>query len=372
MTSKKKEVRKIFLGSLTLLFTLAVLLAAGCGARATPTPKSPRPFSARRESEGGAVVAWSGDTRGYEPGDDASIGITIENQTDQDWRGRYCLNLMGGQSHQVIATLEQRTFELSPGVGFSDTITVQLPEGLDAGAYGLSLAVRRPGGAMVDLVPIQVGETDAVRRATTQQDMDASLAACPPVEGTADQLVELARMDLAQRLEVSPDEIAVQGVEPTEFPNASLGVPEPGEDYAQVITPGYIIDLSAEGETYRYHAAEERVVAVPGDKKQTPGGSITVEGVEVTAAHVTIHGTSTLEEGACVSTELWADGTPLSWWPVEACASVADGKWELVVPLEDDQALQSGVQYMIRAYQPGGPNVISTFPFDLDGPPSEE
>jgi hypothetical protein len=32
--------------------------------------------------------------------------------------------------------------------------------------------------------------------------------------------------------------------------------------------------------------------------------------------------------------------------------------------------LQPGVQYMVRAYQPGGPNVVSTFPFDLDGPPT--
>lgn len=371
MTSKNKG-KKTFLGLSILLLIFAVLLAVGCGARTTPTPESREPFSARRESEDGAIVAWNGDTRGYEPGEDVSFGISIENQTDQDWQGRYCLHLMAGQSHQVIATLEQRAFELQPGVGFSDTITVQFPEGLDDGAYGLSLAVRRPSGSMVDLVPIQVGETDEVRRPTTQQDTDASLAACPPVEGTADQLVELARMDLAQRLGISPDEIDVLGVEPTEFPDASLGVPEPGQVYAQVVTPGYVIELSAEGETYHYHASEDRVVAVPEEENQSPDGSIDVEGVEVSAEQVVIRGTSTLEEGACVNAELWADGAPLSWWPTEVCASVEGGTWELVVPLEEGQALQSGVQYMVRAYQPGGPNIVSTFPFDLDGPPSEE
>ena len=137
---------------------------------------------------------------------------------------------------------------------------VEFPEALDPGAYGLSLAVRRAGGSMVDLVPIQVGDTDEPGPAATQQDMDASLAACPPVEGTAQELVELARADLTERLGISPREIEVQRVEPTEFPDASLGVPEPGESYAQVITPGYVIELVAEGQVYRYHGDDGRVV----------------------------------------------------------------------------------------------------------------
>jgi hypothetical protein len=52
----------------------------------------------------------------------------------------------------------------------------------------------------------------------------------------------------------------VEDIEPKDFPDASLGVPEPGMTYAQVITPGYVILLNAEGETYEYHAAGERVV----------------------------------------------------------------------------------------------------------------
>jgi len=34
-------------------------------------------------------------------------------------------------------------------------------------------------------------------------------------------------------------------------------------EYTQVITPGYIIMLSSEGEIYEYHASGERVVQVP-------------------------------------------------------------------------------------------------------------
>jgi hypothetical protein len=106
------------------------------------------------------------------------------------------------------------------------------------------------------------------------------------------------------------------------------------------------------------------------EEGQPPAGDIAVEGVEVTDAHVIVRGTSSLPEGTCVSTELWADGALQSWWPSDACAPVQQGKWELMVPLDPDQTLQPGVQYMVRAYQPGGPNVVSTFPFDLGGPPT--
>jgi hypothetical protein len=262
-----------------LLVVSVILLAAGCG---TPTGK-PRtstedvrqPFSARAESADGAIVAWSGFTTGYEPGAQEEFDVTIKNEIGQNWRGRYCLLLLDGQLPKVIATLAQREFTLEPSMGFSSAITVRLPEGLDEGVYGLSLAVRRPAGPMVDLVPIQVGETDEVRRATTQWDMDASLGACPPVEG-ANEVIELAKAELARRLGISLKEVEVQSVKLTEFSDTSLGAPEPGKTYAQVVTPGYVIELTAEGRTYRYHASDDRIVVVPSDEGQSPTSRITV------------------------------------------------------------------------------------------------
>lgn len=76
----------------------------------------------------------------------------------------------------------------------------------------------------------------------------------------AESLVDKAIEDLAARVGVDPGDIVVEGVAETEFPDASLGVPEPGTSYAQVITPGYIIRLRAGGKIYEYHAAENRVV----------------------------------------------------------------------------------------------------------------
>lgn len=97
---------------------------------------------------------------------------------------------------------------------------------------------------------------------------------------------------------------------------------------------------------------------------------VSISGVEVTEEYVAVRGEATLPDGSCVSAELWADGRPAGWWPADVCAPVQEGEWRLLVPLDVDQALKSDVQYMVRAYQPGGPQVVATFPFDLDAPPS--
>ena len=102
------------------------------------------------------------------------------------------------------------------------------------------------------------------------------LASCTPsapeptveIPQEADPLVDKAIEDLADRIGEVPDNIIVKGVTETEFRDASLGVPEPGKSYAQVITPGYIIVLRAEGGTYEYHAADNRVVFAPEESSQ--------------------------------------------------------------------------------------------------------
>jgi hypothetical protein len=38
-----------------------------------------------------------------------------------------------------------------------------------------------------------------------------------------------------------------------EWSDASLGCPQEGMMYAQVITPGYLIVLEAQGQTFEYH-----------------------------------------------------------------------------------------------------------------------
>ncbi len=94
--------------------------------------------------------------------------------------------------------------------------------------------------------------------------------AAAPTEtvGPEAHLVEMAKADLQKRLGEGKT-ITVKSVEATEFPDTSLGVPEKGRMYAQVITSGYIIKLAADGAVYTYHAGGNRVVYVP-DTKEIP------------------------------------------------------------------------------------------------------
>jgi len=259
----------------TALFVLTALFAVGCQASTvqteTPTAEPRQPFSARSESENGTVVSWSGYADGYRAGQEAAFEIAINNGSDQPWKGRYCLHLLGPGSPRVITTLVERDIDLEPGMGFSDTLQAEMPESLEPGDYGLAMVVHRPQGPMANFVSIQAGESAEVRQAATQDDMDAALEACPPRKSSAaSEQVNQAKKDLSQRLEIDPAEISLRSVEETEFSDASLGVPEAGKSYAQVITPGFVIQLEVNDQTYRYHASEQRVVFVPPESTLTP------------------------------------------------------------------------------------------------------
>ena len=52
---------------------------------------------------------------------------------------------------------------------------------------------------------------------------------------------------------VDPGAVTVVSYEPKEWGDASLGCPKQGEVYAQVITPGFLVVLSVNGEQSEYH-----------------------------------------------------------------------------------------------------------------------
>jgi hypothetical protein len=200
-----------------------------------------------------------------------------------------------------------------------------------------------------------------------------------PTYGDAQPLVDLATAQLAGQLGAESGLIRVERVEPVDFPDASLGAPQPDMMYAQVVTPGYVIELSHQGQSFVFHGSGQQVVPVPAedagkppeDAGKPPEGSITIESVQVDGEQVTVRGRSTLPDGTCLGSELWAGGELAAWWPDEACARVDRGAWQLVVPLGVGQApaaLDPDVQYMLRAFLPGGPNIVSVFAFDLARP----
>jgi hypothetical protein len=66
--------------------------------------------------------------------------------------------------------------------------------------------------------------------------------------------------DLSADLGLRVDQVTPLAVEAHTFPDTSLGVPQEGMMYAQVLTVGYIITLEADGQTYTYHGANETII----------------------------------------------------------------------------------------------------------------
>ncbi|MGQ9516972.1 MAG: hypothetical protein ACUVT1_06880 [Anaerolineae bacterium] len=84
-----------------------------------------------------------------------------------------------------------------------------------------------------------------------------------PVKSLDEQgqrMLEQARQELAGKLGVSPARIQVVKAEPILWPDTSLGCPQPGMMYAQVITPGYQFILEYEGKQYDYHAGRGHLI----------------------------------------------------------------------------------------------------------------
>ncbi len=72
-----------------------------------------------------------------------------------------------------------------------------------------------------------------------------------------------ARKDLATRLYAPEADIGMVRVSPTTWVDASLGCPEPGTQYAQVETDGWLFVLRHGAREYTYHADAQRVIPCP-------------------------------------------------------------------------------------------------------------
>jgi len=100
-----------------------------------------------------------------------------------------------------------------------------------------------------------------------------STPANPGLQG----LIQTAKTDLAERLAVPVATIILLEAVPVVWPDSSLGCPQEGMFYTQVLTDGYLIRLEAEGNIYEYHANRDTYVflcenpsspvpGIPGDR----------------------------------------------------------------------------------------------------------
>ena len=74
-----------------------------------------------------------------------------------------------------------------------------------------------------------------------------------PISDVPQVLIVKAKEDLARYLGMDMSEITLISANAVDWPDSSLGCPEPDTMYAQVITPGYRILLAVDGLTYSYH-----------------------------------------------------------------------------------------------------------------------
>lgn len=98
------------------------------------------------------------------------------------------------------------------------------------------------------------GNTAVTPPPTATVDPDAIFADEGPTATTAEEVFRLIFADLrALGIDISEADVEIEEIVAGSWPDSSLGCPEPGMNYLQVITPGYMVTLLVEGETYIYH-----------------------------------------------------------------------------------------------------------------------
>jgi hypothetical protein len=346
--------KQLFISSSLIL---ATVLLARCGAVSEPEP---------------VLLAFRAPMN-VDSSQQFHVSLGVENSGEQPFHGCEAFNgtmeLQDDAGAEVGRIQVATLWELAPGeAAWPAAYTSKL----SAGAYQLTWGAPSYGSVTVDFTIVELDGWLYLGKESVQS-TDGTAPADEREYGPLQSLVDLAQVNLAQRLGVEPEAVSVRSVEETEFADASLGVPEPDRRYAQVITPGYAIELDVDGQVYEYRASDERLVFVPREG-EAPRGSITIEGVRVTAGQqIVVRGRSTLPDGTCLGSELWAGGENQTWWPGDACVGVQNGTWQIVVRLgtgEVPAELDRTAQYMLRVYQQGGPNIVAVFAFDLTGPPT--
>jgi hypothetical protein len=76
-----------------------------------------------------------------------------------------------------------------------------------------------------------------------------------PIDATL-PVVVAAVEDLAGRLGIEPDAVTVIDARAVTWPDGSLGCPEPGMMYTQVLVDGMLVVLEADGRHYEYHGGD--------------------------------------------------------------------------------------------------------------------
>jgi hypothetical protein len=114
-------------------------------------------------------------------------------------------------------------------------------------------------------------ETPISAASPSQGDATEMIPITPGAAGM-ENLVERAKEDLAQRLNIALTQIDLIEAKAVVWPDASLGCPQPGMLYKQVPEDGALILLQANGISYEYHNGGSRglFLCEQSPQKETP------------------------------------------------------------------------------------------------------
>jgi hypothetical protein len=128
-------------------------------------------------------------------------------------------------------------------------LLVLLVLSITACAGGVS---KTPGGEA------QVEDSDRDRSPLVQPTSPVSMPPTPQLPGAVeDAAITALRKLVAEQLQIAPAELTLVSAEEVVWPDASLGCPQPGMMYAQVLTPGWrAVFADAAGREYDVHTPE--------------------------------------------------------------------------------------------------------------------
>ena len=109
-----------------------------------------------------------------------------------------------------------------------------------------SVSVQAPEATQTSMMPPQVEPNQSDLSPMPQSTPFPSL----------EILITTATEDLARRLSIPISEIVLLDAQAVTWSNSSLGCPQPGMAYAEVLTPGYLIFLNVNNKDYEYHAGK--------------------------------------------------------------------------------------------------------------------
>jgi hypothetical protein len=113
-------------------------------------------------------------------------------------------------------------------------------------------ATSTPAELEVEITPEATAKPEPVQEIRPAPD---GAPAVPPSDPYSLELIDAAKADLSQQLNIPAEEIVLVSFEYVTWPNAALGCPKPGMAYADVLVDGYLIMLQISLDIYNYHGA---------------------------------------------------------------------------------------------------------------------